>query len=461
MLWRHTHGQQTLNIMLIHRFDRDQRIRVLQSILIASCAIAISCQRFEIPTGNLNHYRIYLKLVPEQQLIEAKVELRFIGNGLDSLSFALHKQFEILSVKAKDLEVYQFDTETPNTLPWIPEGGNLHLRFIKPLQKGDRIRIQFTYRGKITEWPDWLANVVTEDWVELGLYLPWFPYNGSYGEFTFIVDAECDPDYQLCGLGDIKKEDNKWRFSSRSPQKDIIIVASRDLKATRNSDGDYLSSIYYVSIHDSTAEGIAQDLRWVLEHFDAWFGGDMPKEITLVESMRERGGGYTRRGLIVMAGLRDRDYYDSYESYFRYLAHETAHIWWSVAPVDSWEDWLNESFAEYSALLAVQEKFGNQAFERRLRNKAGAIPGTAPIWGFNRVDRSTQEKSQEIQILLYNKGPVLLHELATKIGNDSFLALCREVVSQEVRRTGQLLEILRYLEGDVVKNWFEEGLTSS
>jgi len=45
--------------------------------------------------------------------------------------------------------------------------------------------------------------------------------------------------------------------------------------------------------------------------------------------------------------------------------------WWANAPVNSWEDWLNESFAEYSALMAVRELFGAERFEASsLRNSS-------------------------------------------------------------------------------------------
>jgi len=33
----------------------------------------------------------------------------------------------------------------------------------------------------------------TEDWVELGLYLLWFPYNQEYGPFTFEIEAVVMP----------------------------------------------------------------------------------------------------------------------------------------------------------------------------------------------------------------------------------------------------------------------------
>jgi hypothetical protein len=47
------------------------------------------------------------------------------------------------------------------------------------------------------------------------------------------------------------------------------------------------------------------------------------------------------------------------------LTHEVAHFWWSGAPSVTWENWLNEAFAEYSALMYVRKFEGVEAFDTR------------------------------------------------------------------------------------------------
>jgi len=42
---------------------------------------------------------------------------------------------------------------------------------------------------------------------------------------------------------------------------------------------------------------------------------------------------------------------------------EFSHLWWSNAPTDTWEDWLNEGFAEYGAPRAVRQRIGKAAFQ--------------------------------------------------------------------------------------------------
>ena len=171
----------------------------------------------------------------------------------------------------------------------------------------------------------------------------------------------------------------------------------------------------------------------------------------------EGTGGYARPGLIILGGLEDEGYSEHREGWFRYVSHEAAHLWWTGAPVDSWEDWLNESFAEYVALLAIREVFGEQSYQRRLDEKRDRSEGVPEIWGLKR-NGSTEEENREIEIVLYSKGPVLLGELSDKITDSRFIGLCREMVSQEATSTQQFLDLLRNRESSEVSDWFEKML---
>jgi hypothetical protein len=80
---------------------------------------------------------------------------------------------------------------------------------------------------------------------------------------------------------------------------------------------------------------ILEDASSILACYDRWFLGKVPKDISIIQSPREKGGGYARRGLIVLGGLNDRQYVDLREAYGRYLGHEIAHLWWWKAETSS------------------------------------------------------------------------------------------------------------------------------
>lgn len=177
--------------------------------------------------------------------------------------------------------------------------------------------------------------------------------------------------------------------------------------------------------------------------------------MAVIESARQRGGGYSRPGLIVLAGVDDDRYQQSQETYVRQLAHEAAHGWWRSAPTDTWEDWLNEGFAEYVALLVVRERFGEEAFEARISGKLEQIWDTPAIWGF---DRSDPEAAEIAQVNLYDRAPTLLYRLSDRIGEEVFLDLCRELVEKRVDSTEGFLERLEKRTDEETADWFEELL---
>ena len=435
-------------------------MRQLLILFITVLVLVVSCaQPDDKAVGELNHYQIDLTISPIEQFIQASVDLLFIASSdsLDTLTFGLHKQLVLDMVTGNQLVDYQFDTTKAYPLQYMPEARLLSLYFDPPLRIGQRIVITFQYSGKITDRSQWLANVVTDEWVEMGLYLPWFPYNHDYGDFTFKVDVECDSGYQVRSLGDYTKTDAVWHFEWKNPINDIVIVASRELKTTEINRDKYNVNVHYMTVSDSIANKLAEDLIWILALYDNWFGRHKPMELSLIQSPRESGGGYARRGLIVLGGLDDQSYIDNQEAWFRYVSHEAGHLWWTGASVESWEDWLNEGFAEYSALLVVREKFGQEAYERRLAGKRENIEGTKPIWGANRSG-STDDEKREIQAIFYDKGPVLLSELSAKIGYDNFLQICQDMIANHVTSTDQFLTLLSTREGEEVMNWFREML---
>lgn len=424
------------------------------------CLAFLFCCRADHNSNQVNHYKIEIKLDPTTKHIHVKSTLG-LTPGVptpDNLTFYLHKQFTIHDVSGHGVERFSFDKETPSPVNWMPEGRALTIGLDKKSSDYKRLKLFFEYEGVISEWPGWSANVITEDWVELGQYLPWFPYNQEYGPFTFEIEAECNPGYSLGSFGSVKKAGRKWLFKWMSPTTDIVLIASNSLKTIQQESGRIRVHVHYSLIHDTTAEKLTGDLMGIIELYEAWFGGYKGGEITLVESLRERGGGYARIGLISLAGLSDDKYKAQHEAYIRYLAHEAGHMWWTQAPTDNWEDWMNEGFAEYSALMIIKELFGEEAFNRRIEAKKSILAEKPPIWGFDRNDRTTPEKSDAVEAILYSKGPILLHLLEQRIGRDDFHSLCKEMVRSSISSTKDFLNLLRKNYGIEFRDWFEDLL---
>ena len=119
------------------------------------------------------------------------------------------------------------------------------------------------------------------------------------------------------------------------------------------------------------------------------------------------------------------------------LAHEVAHQWFGheTWPRDGWLDnWLTESFAEYFAGLAmgwaesnVKAKVGMRGFKEMHAEWwrfAREVEGLGTIRGANRL---SGDLGWNYRVdLLYNRGPLVLHQLRTLVGDQRFQSIVKE-----------------------------------
>jgi aminopeptidase N len=111
------------------------------------------------------------------------------------------------------------------------------------------------------------------------------------------------------------------------------------------------------------------------------------------------------------------------------------------APVDTWEDWLNEGFAEYFSLRAVRQRFGEEALGEIVQKKRERIQGLPPV-------RDVQRTSEQAHSVLYDKASLLLLDLAEEVGQAVFDAVVREFCRLEQKDTGKFLKILERHAGE-------------
>ena len=412
---------------------------------------------------NLTHFDIKVKLNPESQYLDISALLHLNTDEPlpDTLNFSLHKQFKIRQISGNGVHDYKFDIGAPPVSVFMRDARPLKIILNKNADRHKPLDILFKYDGTITEWTENSANVVTKDWVELGMYLPWFPSGFILGYFTYEIEAECDPVYQLRSYGNYAMENGKWYFKRTIPDFDINLVASKNLKTMKKESGGYRIFFHYESLLDKNADSLSNDLALILDYYSTWFGRDKKgDDFTVIQSAREKGGAYARKGLIAASNLTDERFINEHEKIISGLGHEAAHFWWNMAPAFSWEDWLNESFAEYSILLVIKQMFGIDAYNKWITKKSELIENVPPIWGFDRNNFRDSEGPDIIQTNLYDKGPVLLHQLSNRIGEEEFLLLCKEMVRTRVSNTESFLMSLEKNHGSKIKNWFEDLLKS-
>ena len=122
-------------------------------------------------------------------------------------------------------------------------------------------------------------------------------------------------------------------------------------------------------------------------------------------------------------------------------AHELSHLWFVGADVSSWEDWLNESFAEYASLLFIEDKYGRQAYDNVI-DKFKEYTEKCP--SIKDSDRNSKKGSK-----VRYKGTVLLHQIRELFGIESIKEVFNQLDQLKVKRTENLINELKLTNEDV------------
>lgn len=393
--------------------------------------------------GKKLEYNITASIDPVNQTLAAKARVKAAGSRQPV--FCLHKDLKLIAVTGANVESFQLAEETD--FPFAPEARAIHLG----LNPGPTGEIEFEYQGRLGITSDWEVNRLTPDWIELGLYTPWFPLALPLAAAKFSAAISLPPEYRLIAGGECRRLGGLWRVEQPVPTYDCSFIAAPHFREVRTQvDGAVVTASYSSPTEEESAREFSCRGAAVLAYFSSAFGGTEESEVHIVIAPRQKGGGYARRGLIVFGGSLGVDLADKARIY-RYIGHEFAHLWWYKAETTTWEDWLNESLAEFSALMAAREILGDGVFDRLLAERRSKAKDLPPLKG---IDRSAEQAHP----VLYAKGCVLLADLEGRLGRPEFLVFLRELLRQQVRETSGFLAMLTRIGGKDVATEFAKKL---
>lgn len=418
--------------------------------LVSVCSLVLSAA---LPafSQKIDHYTMDVEMLPDEGIlrVEVVVSLAAPEAGLGALSFCINNTlvFTSFQIDGKDEEYLIKDAEK-GSCRYSPAAVPVEVQLDKPLEAGKRMNLQLSYHGPI-EMDQWTTNRLTREWIELGLYSAWFPRFMEAWGFTYDIDLKIDPSYMVTGTGEHTFENGRWRIVENDPTGDIVLLSSPSMKRSVVGDNETKVAIYHTGLNESQVDQIASDANRILREFETWFGATSHSDLTIAFAPRESGGGYARTGLIVMTYEPEKT---SYAWLIKGLAHEFAHFWWHGADTNSWEDWVNESFAEYASLMFVRSLYGAEAFQKDIDAYKAQVVNRPPIKG---IDRG----SEHAYFVLYYKGALLLHELEQRIGSEAFITFLQTLVREKVHATEPLLSCLEKSTSPEIRVWFEEGLS--
>lgn len=402
------------------------RVRVMPAAIAMACALTTSAPSAltRWPDEGAIDADIHIDTRAESLVVMMKYDYVAHGDGEREITLYLNKTYSVRRVSCARCASFTFDPAAQPVASLL-----IHLR--EPLDKGSRETFVIQYDGSLRD-----AYKKDEEFLELGLDDFWFPMHPTFNRFLFRYRANVsvdDPAFQLIANGRVAGGNGHWLVESRDADFDIDIVLGRGLTVAVNDRDGYEVRVVSRNLPDSVPAILLEDITRDLEFYNRTFGATSPqRRVTAVirpYAPIEGKGGYFRAGYFII------DHTMEPSRYFLTVAHELAHRWWIKA--DQQNAWLNESFAEYSAMLALRRVRGKAAFDTLLMEKRRNSANLPPIYGFDRTTNRAQAPR-----VMYVKGPVKLAELERMLGEPRFMDLLSRAVSENIVTTDELVNLV-------------------
>jgi hypothetical protein len=284
----------------------------------------------------------------------------------------------------------------------------------------------------------------------MGFYTAWYPNSMDYGDFEFTVNLDISQEKRATSNAAVIKKGQNWMMTSNGLNMDIVILASTKLKNYNFTAGDAKVTVYDINSKPELIETLLKDIKTSIKYLKSTLGDTRGKasHYQFVLVPRVKGPSYSRGSFAVITRFKE----DQYERLLKVINHEIGHFWWNRADSRTWQDWLNESFAEYSALMALEHLYSVDKRIALINSYQKKSKKTPAIKGIVRTDNRAQSA-------LYQKGPVILDALRNKIGNKAFLLFMKKANDEKISNTKALYALLTRLNGQDVSIWLEEQLS--
>lgn len=409
--------------------------------LVTACSSsARQIAQSPVPARQTPHIAGAVDISTQTASLNGRVTYRYIaGDSAEpTIVVNLARAYQLTEVSCPICSTYNFDRQSRLPL--------LTIALSRPLTPHERVDLRMAYHGPLEEaWDS------THAYVELGLDNSWFPTPPDVTAHRFTYRMTVHSDLQnslLISNGRVQKTGDGWTVESTVPDIDIDLVLSPRLQLVADSSGGYDLRVASVNAAEDDAPALLAHMRHALDFLNPLLGAQDPlRRVTAVVRpfSIEGQGGYARNGYFVMTKSRNTG------DDLHYVAHELSHHWWLRAPRR--HAWLNESFAEYTAMMTIRKTLGQAAFDTLLADKQKRSVGLPPIYGFDRNAAPRQSPS-----MMYAKGPVALNELEAQLGDEQFVRFLREVVAAQVKDTDTLIDVLARVTSRAVANQFLERL---
>lgn len=390
------------------------------------------------------HYDGDLRLSPQSGSLSAHWIITAHEDDLTEVSFLLSAALGEAQISGPDVVAVTSVLNEGFTGPM-----RAYTVTLAPSRDGADRNITMRYAGALfAGQPQSPINSLDLNKVELTVDSFWMPFDQR---FSSLVTA--DLDIWLPGQWDgVTMQSITRTAGGFHIDQDI---AALDLAFTLMSDARRIEAPGYV-IYDTRIPGGGNldALVGALEHCTVYLNdlaagaGPLPDASIIVTDRDE--GGYSRGTLIALTDIAEA----SDASLTQFICHELSH-YWSHGNAMTVENWLNESFADYIAIIAMRDALGEAVYDDRIaayqRQVADVASDLPPVW-------TPQTHDRPPYIVAYRKGPLALARAEVLIGREPFARFLQAAMQARVSTTPQMLDVFESVAGREARMAFEAVL---
>lgn len=328
----------------------------------------------------------------------------------------------------------------------VHRDGHLAIRLREPLARGRGTKLRFEIEG------DLLYRPGGDNYWELGTE-PWFPQPELNCQFytvhaTVKVKKPFVPLVPGTTVRRVEEGDyNLLETRIAKPVQLFVVIAGKYRFEEETKDGLTIRVASYGGPNRMAYRKLLELSRKMIDYYSGFLGAFPFEEFNIVE-INAYGYGQAPPAFMFITTEAFNPIQGEVNQIFSQginerFAHEIAHQWWGhvVKMPSADEQWISESFAEYSAALLIRDLRGRSDYKGLLahwRRRANEARDVAPVALATRVRaRNDLETSWNLRTaLLYSKGPLILEALHRELGDRPFLVFLATLQSNLTWRFG-------------------------
>jgi hypothetical protein len=390
------------------------RIKIFLLSLILSSAFA-KAQKIIAYQGKISFDSL--------KILNAAFDIKYHNDTSKEIQFYINKNAVINSLKIDNKNILY---ETEFLKNFMPDLKKITIHTLFP--QTFNLEISYSYNLTKIENPTFIYN---PHWIELSFYTGWFPVNLNDRNYSYTLDFEVPENYKIISPGKIDKHKNHVTITNENNATDIPVVLSDEFQIFHTENNKV--QFYGINLQPKTIEDAKNTSENIFTLYEKRFGVCNSGNLIVAINSLNHIMSYSRKGFISLS-FKD-EFADKAK---RTLAHEIGHLWWENAPFGTWQDWLNESFAEYSSLIWAEKNMAEKDFDLLLKKYENNYE-KQPL-------KISQVKNQEDPnwfSVIYVKGAYMLYKLNKDIGDEKMDIFLRKTNQMKTSNTKDLLELLK------------------